>query len=54
MGSDILACDSTGPSRPAVFVEPARLTLEDGQTVPLTAKLRNPTTRTVTWSSSNP
>jgi len=54
MGSDILACDSTGPLPPAVFVEPARLTLEDGQTVPLTAKLRNPTTRTVSWSSSNP
>ena len=53
IGSGIDACDSTGPRPPAVFVKPARLTLEDGQTVPLTAKLRNPTTRTVTWSSSN-
>ncbi len=47
------ACDSTGPRPPAVFVEPAKLTVEDGQTATLTAKLRNPTTRTVTWSSSN-
>ena len=53
MGSGIDACDSTGPRPPAVFVEPATLTLEDGQTAPLTARLRNPTTRTVTWSSSN-
>jgi hypothetical protein len=54
LGSDVLACDSTRPLPPAVFVEPARLTLEDGQTVPLTAKLRNPKTRTVIWSSTNP
>ena len=53
IGLSVDACDSTGPRPPAVFVEPAKLTLEDGQTVPLTAKLRNPTTRTVTWSSSN-
>ena len=53
MGSGIDACDSTGPRPPAVFVEPARLTIEDGQTARLTAKLRNPKARTVTWSSSN-
>src|SRR6476620_9209049 len=47
------ACDSTRPRPPAVFVEPAKLTVEDGQTARLTAKLRNPKTRTVTWSSSN-
>jgi len=54
IGSGIEACDSTGPRPPAVFVEPAKLTLEDGQTATLTAKLRNPKTRTVTWSSTNP
>src|SRR4051812_17756346 len=53
IGSGIEARDSTGPRPPAVFVEPAKLTLEDGQTATLTAKLRNPKTRTVTWSSSN-
>ena len=53
MGSDLLACDSTRPLPPAVFVEPAKLTLEDEQTATLTAKLRNPKARTVTWSSSN-
>jgi hypothetical protein len=54
MGSDTLACDLTRPLPPAVFVEPARLTIEDGQTARLTAKLRNPKARTVTWSSSDP
>ena len=54
MGSHILACDLTRPLPPAVFVDPARLTIEDGQTARLTAKLRNPKARTVTWSSSNP
>jgi hypothetical protein len=53
IGSAILACDSTRPLPPAVLVEPARLTVEDGQTMPLTARLRNTKTRTVTWSSSN-
>ena len=53
IGSGLEACDSTRPLPPAVFVEPATLTLEDGQTAKLTAKLRNPKTRTVTWSSSN-
>jgi len=53
MVSGSIACDSTRPLPPAVFVEPARLTLEDGQTAKLTAKLRNPKARTVTWSSSN-
>jgi hypothetical protein len=53
MGSGIVACDSTRPLPPAVFVEPAKLTLEDGQTAKLTAKLRNPKVRTVIWSSSN-
>jgi hypothetical protein len=37
-----------------VFVQPATLQLEDGQTAKLTAKLRNPKARTVRWSSSNP
>src|ERR1044071_4586828 len=53
MASDILGCDSTRPLPAAVFVEPIKLTLEDGQTVTLTAKVRNPKTPTVTWSSSN-
>ena len=53
IGSGIEACDSTRPRPPAVFVEPAKLTLEDGQTATITARLRNPKTRTVTWSSSN-
>jgi len=53
MVSGSVACDSTRPLPPAVFVEPAQLTLEDGQSAKLTAKLRNPKTRTVTWSSSN-
>lgn len=48
-----MACDSTKPRPPAVFVEPATLTLEDGQTSKLTAKLRNPKTRSVVWSTSN-
>jgi Big-like domain-containing protein len=47
------ACESTKPLPPAVFVKPASLTLEDGQSVKLTATLRNATTRTVTWVSSN-
>ena len=50
----VVACDSTAPSPPAVFLEPASLTLEDGQTAKISAKLRNPKTRTVRWSSSNP
>ena len=54
LAGGVSACDSTGPSPPAVFVEPASLTLEDGQTAKLTATLRNPTTRSVRWSSSNP
>jgi len=53
VGSALLGCDSTRPLPPAVLVEPAKLTLEDGQTALVTARLRNPTTRTVTWSSSN-
>lgn len=53
MVSGGVACDSTRPLPPAVFVEPAKLTLEDGQSAKLNAKLRNPKTRTVTWSSSN-
>jgi Bacterial Ig-like domain (group 2) len=50
----VIACESTKPLPPAVFVEPAALTLEDGQSAKLTARLRNPTERTVRWSSSNP
>lgn len=48
-----VACDSTKPLPPAVFVAPATLTLEDGQTAKITATLRNPKSRSVTWSSSN-
>jgi hypothetical protein len=48
-----IACDVTKPLPPAVFVTPATLTLEDGQAAKLTAKLRNPKSRTVRWSSSN-
>jgi hypothetical protein len=48
------ACESTGPLPPAVLVEPAKLTLEDGQSAKITARLRNPKALTVTWVSSNP
>src|SRR4051794_36883929 len=48
-----VACDSTKPLPPAIFVDPAKLTLEDGQTAKLTATLRNPKTRTVRWTSLN-
>ncbi|HEX6048069.1 MAG TPA: Ig-like domain-containing protein [Gemmatimonadaceae bacterium] len=48
------ACDITGPDSPAVFLTPPSLTLEDGQTAKISAKLRNPRSRTVIWSSSNP
>lgn len=48
-----VACDLVRPLPPAVFVSPAALTLEDGQARKLTAKLRNPKSRTVTWRSSN-
>jgi hypothetical protein len=37
-----------------VLVEPAKLALEDGQSAKITARLRNPKARTVTWASSNP
>jgi hypothetical protein len=50
----VAACDSTEPLPPAVFVQPATLTLEDGQSMKLTASLRNPKQPTVRWSSSNP
>jgi hypothetical protein len=53
MGLATVACDSTKPLPPAVFVTPASLKLEDGQSAKLTATLRNPKTRTVSWSSSN-
>jgi hypothetical protein len=48
-----VACDATAPATPAVFVSPARLSLQDGDTARLEAKLRNPKSRHVTWSSSN-
>lgn len=48
-----IACESTGPRPPAVLVEPAKLTLEDGQSAKITARLRNPKALTVTWVSSN-
>ena len=47
------ACDITGPDSPAVFLDPPSLTLEDGQSAKISAKLRNPRARTVVWSSSN-
>ena len=48
------ACHSAEPLPPAVFVEPNKLTLEDGQSAKLTATLRNPPgARTVRWASSN-
>jgi hypothetical protein len=47
------ACDSTKPLPPAVFAAPPTLTLEDGQKAKITATLRNPRSRSVTWSSSN-
>lgn len=48
-----VACDSLKPRPPAVFVAPATLTLEDGQSAKITATLRNPKSRVVRWSSSN-
>jgi hypothetical protein len=50
----LLGCDSTGPSPAAVYIAPATVALEDGATAKLTATLRNPKTRQVRWSSSNP
>lgn len=50
----VAGCDLTDPKPPAVFVAPAALTIEDGQTTKLKATLRNPKTRSVTWVSSNP
>jgi len=49
-----VACDATRPLPPAVFVAPATLTLEDGQSAKLTATLRNPTSRIVHWASLDP
>ena len=54
LAAGVVACDSTGPLPPAVLLEPTTLTLEDGQTAKISARLRNPKTRTVKWSSSNP
>jgi Big-like domain-containing protein len=53
VGLGAIACDSTRPLPPAVLVEPAKLTLEDGQSAKITARLRNPKALTVTWASSN-
>ena len=50
-GLSLVGCDLTKPLPPAVFVEPASLTLEDGQSAKITAKLRNPRSRTVQWLS---
>ena len=36
----VLGCDATKPLPPAVLVTPATLTLEDGQTAKLNARLR--------------
>lgn len=54
-GLGATACKTAEPLPPAVFVDPGKLTLEDGQTAKLTATLRNPpsATRTVRWTSSN-
>jgi len=52
-GVGTVACESTRPLPPAVLVEPAKLTLEDGQSAKITARLRNPKALTVTWVSSN-
>lgn len=52
-GVGAIACESTKPLPPAVLVSPASLTIEDGESAKITAKLRNTTTRVVTWSSSN-
>ena len=49
----VAGCDLTDPLPPAVFVAPASLTIEDGQSVKLRASLRNPKSRTVRWSSTN-
>ena len=49
----VMGCDATKPLPPAVLVTPATLTLEDGQTGKINARLRNPKSRTVRWSSSN-
>jgi len=49
-----MGCESTKPLPPAVLVTPATLTLEDGQSSKLVAKLRNPKSRSVQWSTSNP
>ena len=48
------ACDITKPLPPAVLVSPASLTLEDGQSEHISAKLRNAKPLTVHWSTSNP
>jgi uncharacterized protein YjdB len=53
-GLAAIACESTRPLPPAVFVAPANLTLEDGQSAKLTATLRNPKSRIVQWASLNP
>lgn len=53
LGLGALGCDSFRPLPPAVFIAPASLTIEDGQSAKLTAKLRNPKSRSVAWSSSN-
>lgn len=53
IGLGAMGCDLTRPLPPAVFIAPASLTLEDGQSFKLTATLRNPKARAVTWSSSN-
>ena len=52
-GLGAMGCDSTRPLPPAVLVDPASLTLEDGQSAKITARLRNPKSRSVRWSSTN-
>src|SRR5688500_4825059 len=42
----VLGCDATKPLPPAVLVTPGTLTIEDGQTAKLNARLRNPKSRT--------
>ena len=47
-------CDLSEPLSPAVFLTPTAVTLEDGQSMQIDARLRNAKTRAVRWSSSNP
>jgi hypothetical protein len=47
-------CNLSEPLSPAVFLTPTAVTLEDGQSMQIEARLRSAKTRAVRWSSSNP